>query len=158
MAQQRIDSAMSVAGHPIHPTMIHFPVAMLLAATASDAAYIFTGDFFWARASVWLVGIGALGGWAAGLVGTIELLLVRAIRRLVTAWNHAVLAVVTLSLATFNWMLRIDDPALLVNPWGIYMSLLTTAMILLTSMQGGQLVYEYAVGVNIESEPEPNRP
>lgn len=150
MAKGYIESRMSIAGHPIHPTLIHFPVAMLLAATATDAAHIFTGDYFWARGSIWLVGIGALGGWFAGLVGLIDLLTVRDIRRLITAWNHAILAVVMLSVATFNWMLRLDNPALHLYPLGFSMSLLTTVMILLTSMQGGQLVYEHGVGVDIE--------
>lgn len=148
--QEAIDSRMSIAGHPIHPVMIHFPVAALLALSATDLAYIYTNDFFWARLGLWLAGVGALGGWLAGLVGLIDLLTVAAIRRLITAWNHALLAVVMLSLASFNWLLRIDDATQFIIPWGIYMSLLTTVVIILTGIQGGQLVYEHGVGVNIE--------
>lgn len=150
MVDKRIVSRMSIKGHPIHPALIHFPVALLLAATATDGAYIYTGDFFWARASLWLIGVGALGGWVAGSVGLIDLVAERAIRRLITGWNHAILAVLLLSLATFNWTLRVDEPALLLQPWGIYLSLLTAFMILVTSVQGGQLVYEYGVGVSVD--------
>lgn len=148
--KEAIDSRMSIAGHPIHPTLVHFPVAALLALSAADLAYLFTDDYFWARLGLWLAGVGALGGWLAGLVGVIDLLTVKAIRRLITAWNHALLAVIMLSLASFNWLLRIDDATALIFPWGIYVSLLTTLMIILTGIQGGQLVYEHAVGVNIE--------
>jgi uncharacterized membrane protein len=145
-----IESRISFHGHPIHPTLVHFPVALLLSAVLSDAAFIYTGDYFWARGSIWLIGIGALGGWVAGLVGLIELLLTRPIRHLITGWNHGILAVMMLSLASFNWMIRLEDIVLLLNPWGLYMSLLTAAMILVTSVHGGHLVYEHAVGVNVD--------
>lgn len=148
--KEAVDSRMSIAGHPIHPTLVHFPVAALLALVPADLAYLYTNDFFWGRLGLWLAGIGALGGWLAGLVGLIDLVTVAAIRRLITAWNHAMLAVVMLSLASFNWLLRIDDATALIGPWGIYMSVLTTLVIILTGIQGGQLVYEHGVGVNIE--------
>lgn len=145
-----IRSRISIAGHPVHPTMVHFPIALLLAGFASDAAYFFTTDFFWARASLWLIGVGALGGWVAGSVGLLELIISHPLRYLITAWNHAILAVVMLSLATFNWMIRYEHATELILPWGIYLSLLTSALILLTSLLGGQLVYEHGVGVNVD--------
>ncbi len=130
--------------------LIHFPVAMLLALVGSDLAYWLTGDFFWARASLWLAGIGALGGWISGLAGIIDLATVPKIRRLVTAWCHSILAVMLLSLASLNWLLRLGDPAAHLLPWGLYVSLLTAALISVTGYLGGQLVYEHAVGVDVE--------
>ncbi|MFY0664845.1 MAG: DUF2231 domain-containing protein [Natronospirillum sp.] len=150
MPLQSIASRMSIKGHPIHPVLIHFPVAALLGLVCTDLAYLWTGDFFWARASIWLVGIGALGGWVSGTVGLIDLLIVPRIRRLITAGCHAILAVMLLSLASLNWLLRLGDPAAVVWPWGLYLSLLTAGVIALTSFLGGKLVYEFAVGVDIE--------
>lgn len=149
--QQPIDSRMAIAGHPIHPTLIHFPVALLLAAVLSDGAFFYTHDPFWARGSVWLIGLGVAGGWVAGTVGLIDLLTVKRIRLLITAWNHAILAVVMLSIASFNWMIRIEDAQGFIYPWGIYLSLLTAVMILLASLAGGQLVYEHGVGVSVDT-------
>ncbi len=40
MASEPIISRMSVAGHPIHPMLIHFPVAFLLGLVGADLAYI----------------------------------------------------------------------------------------------------------------------
>lgn len=154
MAKTQIDSRMAIAGHPIHPTLIHFPVAALLGLVATDAAYFFTEDFFWARAGFWLCTVGAFGGWLSGTVGLIDLVIVRSIRELITAWNHGVLAIMMLSLATFNWLLRWHDPAVHILPWGAYMSCITAATIVATSLLGGQLVYEHAIGVDVESERE----
>lgn len=150
MASEPILSKMSIRGHPLHPMMIHFPVAALLGLVATDLAYIFTGDVFWARASLWLAGVGALGGWISGMAGLVDLTVVARIRRLITAWCHAVLAVMLLSLATLNWLLRLETGMTEVLPFGFYLSLLTALLISVTGLLGGQLVYEYAVGVDTE--------
>ncbi len=147
MATGNILSKMSIHGHPIHPMVIHFPVAALLGVIATDLAYLATGDFFWARAGLWLVGIGALGGWVSGVIGLLDLLSVAGIRRLITAWCHAIMAVMLLSLASLNWLIRVETPEAHILPWGIYLSLLGGVMISLASVLGGQLVYDYAVGV-----------
>lgn len=144
-----IRSRMSIGGHPIHPMLIHFPVAALLGLVCTDLGYALTGDSFWARAGTWLAAIGMLGSWFSGAIGALDLILVREIRRLVIAWCHAIFAVMLLSLATLNWMLRAGDlDEQLILPWGLYLSLLSGVMISLTSLLGGELVYDHAVGVS----------
>jgi uncharacterized membrane protein len=145
-------SRAAIAGHPVHPMLIHFPVAALIALAGTDAAYLYGGDPFWARAGLWLAGVGALGGWTASVAGIVDLLSVAQIRRLITAWGHALMAVMMLSVATLNWCLRLgDDPGQYVMPWGMGLSLLTAAFIALASYLGGRLVYENAVGVHTDS-------
>ncbi|MBI2785875.1 MAG: DUF2231 domain-containing protein, partial [Legionella longbeachae] len=68
-----------------------------------------------------------------------------------TSWCHAVLAVMMLSLASFNWQLRLNDTVSHIMPFGIYMSFLTAFLISLTSILGGRLVYEFGVGVDLET-------
>lgn len=155
---ESISSKMSIGGHPIHPMLIHFPVAALIGLIGTDLAYVLTGDAFWARAGIWLVGVGVIGGWLSGTVGLLDLLLVKKIRRLVTAWCHAILAVMLLSLATLNWLLRIGQADAAILPWGLYLSLVCGALIALTSLFGGQLVYDHAIGVDYEEAPEPTAP
>lgn len=153
MVIEAINSRMAIRGHPIHPMLIHFPVAALLGLIATDLAYIVSGDYFWARASLWLVGVGALGGWVSGFAGLIDLLSVSQIRRLITAWCHAILAVMLLSLASLNWLFRLDTADVNIFPWGLYLSLLTGVLIASASYLGGRLVYEHAVGVEVEEPP-----
>lgn len=150
MAPESIISKISIGGHPIHPMLIHFPVAALVGLIASDIGYWMTEDYFWARASLWLAGIGAFGGWISGMAGLLDLVLVPRIRRLITAWCHAILAVMMLSLASLNWLLRLDDAAALLVPWGIFLSFITGVLISAAGYLGGQLVYEHGVGVDIE--------
>lgn len=150
MPAQPIGSRMAIMGHPIHPVLIHFPVAALIGAFATDLAYWWTEDFFWARAGFWLVLVGMLGGWLSGIIGMIDLATVKRIRRLITGWCHALLAVMLLSLASLNWLLRWGEPEVNILPWGLLISTLSTGLIAVTGYLGGQLVYEYGVGVDIE--------
>ncbi|MCK8515652.1 DUF2231 domain-containing protein [Methylonatrum kenyense] len=145
-----IRSRAAINGHPLHPMLIHFPVAALLMLVATDLAYWWTADPFWARAGLWLAGVGALGGWISGAAGLIDLVTVRQVRRLITAWCHSIIAVMLLSLASLNWLLRLGQPVEAVLPWGLLLSLLTAGLMSLAGYLGGQLVYEHAVGVDTE--------
>lgn len=89
--------------------MIHFPVAALIGLIGADLAFLVTDNFFWARLSLWLAGIGALGGWVSGAIGMLDLVISAQIRSLITAWCHGMLAVMMLSLATLNWLLRVGQ-------------------------------------------------
>ncbi|PMR76635.1 DUF2231 domain-containing protein [Billgrantia endophytica] len=144
-----IKSRAAIAGHPLHPVMIHFPIACLMLVVASDLGFLYTEDGFWARASLWLAGVGALGGWVASIAGLIDLITVTRIRNLITGWCHAILAVMMLSVASFNWLWRFKDPVDLL-PWGIALSLLTAGLIALAGILGGMLVYDHAVGVELD--------
>lgn len=118
---------------------------------ASDLAYLWLGDPFWARASLWLVGVGAFGGWIASVAGLVDLLTVTSIRQKITAWCHAIIAVMMLSLASLNWLLRYAGPEQGMESWGLYLSLLTAVLIALAAYLGGRLVYEHGVGVDTNS-------
>lgn len=149
-----IHSNAAIAGHPLHPMLIHFPVAALVGLPAADAAFLWSSDPFWARAGLWLAGVGAIGGWIASLAGLVDLLSVQAIRRKVTAWTHALLAVMLLSLGTLNWLLRLHlGAADSVIPLGIGISVLNLLLIALAAYLGGKLVYEQAVAVDTTSPP-----
>jgi len=130
--------------------LIHFPVAALTGLLPVDLAYQWTLDEFWWRAGLWLAGVGALGGWIASLFGLIDLLTVREIRQKITAWCHAVLAVMMLSLASLNWLLRYQVEGADNQLWGLYLSAVTSLLIALAAYLGGRLVYEHAVGVDLD--------
>lgn len=150
MARSPIRSRAAIRGHPLHPVLIHLPIAALLMLAGSDLGYLITHDPFWARAGLWLAGIGTVLGATSGVAGAVDLITVARIRRLVTAWAHALLAVMLLSLASLNFLLRLNDSVAYLLPWGLYLSLLSAVLIQVTGLLGGQLVYEYAVGVDFE--------
>ncbi|WP_104202946.1 DUF2231 domain-containing protein [Billgrantia saliphila] len=149
--KRSIKSRAAIVGHPLHPTMVHFPIACLMLVVGSDAAFLLTGDRFWAQMGLWLAGVGALGGWAASIAGLIDLITVRRIRHMIMGWCHAILAVMMLSLASLNWLWRYLDPVDLM-PWAIGLTLMTAGLIILAGIIGGMLVYDRAVGVEIDDK------
>lgn len=144
-------SSIAVAGHPVHPMLVNFPIAYLFGAVASDAAYIWTGDLFWARVSLWIIGVGLFIGLLAGLVGTLDFLLVKEIRRHVTSWSHFLAAVMMLSIAAANWWMRVLDPGGSVMPWGVLLSVSTALALATAGWLGGKLVFEHNVGTGSDT-------
>lgn len=140
-------TAVAVAGHPLHPMLVTFPIALLLCALGGDLAFWWTGDPFWARMSLWLLGGGTAMGLLAGLSGAVELLSVSGIRRRAMGWSHFVAAVMLLSVGFTNWLWRVEDPAAAVLPLGLGLSALGALLVAVAGWMGGKLVFEHQVGV-----------
>lgn len=127
--------------------MVTFPIAFLIAVAATDLAWVFLQDDFWARMSLWLVGAGAVTGLAAGLAGTIELLIIPGVRRRGASWSHFVAAITLISIAFTNWFLRLAGPEEMILPWGLMLSLLGAVMVGVSGWLGANLVFEHQIGV-----------
>ncbi len=134
-------------GHPIHAMLVPFPIAFLMGVFASDLAWWWWSDPFWARMSLWLAGVGAVTGIFAGAVGTFELLSVRDIRRRAAAWSHFVAAIMLLAVGVANWGMRVADAEANIVPWGLYLSGLGALLVSVAGWLGGTLVFEHQVGV-----------
>jgi uncharacterized membrane protein len=140
-------SSIAIAGHPVHPMLVSFPIAYLLAGLLTDIAFWWTGDPFWARVSVWVIGGGLAMGTLAALAGTLDFLLVKEIRRHITSWSHFLAAVMLLALAATNWWLRFPDPVAGLLPWGLFLSCITLISLLVAGWLGGKLVFEHNIGL-----------
>lgn len=140
-------TVVAVAGHPLHPMLVTFPIALLLCALGSDLAFWWTVDPFWARMSLWLLGGGTLMGLVAGLSGTVELLAISGVRRRAVGWSHFVSAVMLLSVGFTNWLWRLEDPAAAILPLGLALSALGALLVAVAGWLGGKLVFEHQIGV-----------
>lgn len=139
-------SSVSIHTHPLHPMMVTFPIAYLLGALGSDVGFWWTGDAFWARASLWLLGAGLATGVAAALAGVGDFVLVKEIRRLTSSWSHFLMGVVVLAMAAPNWWMRVGDAAGSVVPWGLALSAATAAAVAGAGWMGAKLVFDHNVG------------
>src|SRR4051794_34487150 len=74
MASRNPESTAQVAGHPIHPMLIPFPVAFLVATLVSDLIFLRTGNPGWATASLWLLGAALVMAALAAAAGLIDFL------------------------------------------------------------------------------------
>jgi uncharacterized membrane protein len=65
-------STASIAGHPIHPMLIPFPIAFFTATLACDVAYWVTRNDAWPTAAMWLLGAGIIMAAVAAVVGLVD--------------------------------------------------------------------------------------
>jgi uncharacterized membrane protein len=141
-------STAKIAGHPLHPMLIPFPVAFLVGALASDLAFWGTGDGFWARASVWLIGAAIVMALLAAVAGFTDFLSEPRIRSLNEAWYHMIGNLTAVVVALGNFILRIYEGAgSAVLPWGLVMSLVVVGILLFTGWKGWEMVYRHRVGI-----------
>jgi uncharacterized membrane protein len=145
-APDRIPSTASIAGHPIHPMLVPFPIAFLVGALATDLVYWGTADAFWARASIWLVGAGLVMAGVAAIFGLIDFLTIRQARR-TEGWVHLIGNVCVVVLALANLLIRLGDQVAAILPVGLILSAVTVALLLVTGWMGGELAYRHRIGV-----------
>ena len=140
-------STAAIAGHPLHPMLIPFPVACFVLAFVSDLAFWKSGDPFWATASLWLLGVGLIGAALAAVAGLIDLFGDDRIRDLNDAWLHAGGNIVAVLIQLYNWYSRYAHGSDAVIPTGLILSLIVVLGLLFTGWKGWEMVYRHRVGV-----------
>jgi uncharacterized membrane protein len=140
-------STARIAGHPIHPMLVPFPIVCFVGALFTDLAYWRTAEMMWADFSAWLLFAGLVMGVLAAIAGLIDFLSNRLIRVLAPAWFHMVGNVVALLLSLCNAFVHSRDAWTSVVPNGLILSALTVLVLLFTGWMGWTMVYRLRVGV-----------
>lgn len=145
---QGAGSRVAIAGHPLHPMLVPLPVGALIGALCTDIAFAITGDVFWARGSVWLLGAGFVTGVLAALGGLLEAALITRARKLKMTWAHAIGNMVALGVAGANMIVRLDDPAEAIVVRGLVTSAITVMILAFTAWLGGEMSFRHGIGVS----------
>ncbi|MHA6688540.1 DUF2231 domain-containing protein [Mesorhizobium sp. A556] len=144
-------STASIAGHPIHPMLIPFPIAFFVATFVCDLVVWQTGNSAWAEASIWLLGVGLIMAALAAVAGLTDVVGDVRIRNLNALWLHAGGNIVVVLLELYNWYSRYSDGAAAVVPVGLMISLIVVIILLFTGWKGWDMVYRHRVGVADEA-------
>ncbi len=151
---QPVPSKAAIAGHPIHPMVIPFPIAMLVLVPITDILFATTGRAFWSVASYYLLWGGVLTGALAAVIGLVDFISVRRVRQVAAGWIHLGANVVVMSIAVINLVLRADNVIRHVAPTGLALSIVTAALLVVSGWYGGELAYRHRIGV---TQPRPRR-
>jgi uncharacterized membrane protein len=140
-------STASIAGHPLHPMLIPFPIAFFVATFACDVAFWVTGGAGWFTATMWLLGAGLIFAGLAAVAGLTDFLGEARIRALGTAWWHAGGNVLAVAIEIANIFLRDAVGPAVVLPTGIVLSGVVVGILLFTGWMGWEMVYRGRVAV-----------
>jgi uncharacterized membrane protein len=146
-------STAQIAGHPIHPMLIPFPIAFFVATFVCDLVFWGTGNGAWPTAALWLLGAGLIMAALAAVAGLTDFLGDPQVRGLNDAWWHAGGNVVAVVIELINWFLRYANGTAAVLPIGLVLSLVVVCILLFTGWKGWDMVYRARVGV--EEAPRP---
>jgi uncharacterized membrane protein len=134
--------------HPIHPILVHFPVAAWFISTIGDVVGLFTNEQVSWVAGVLLI-IGTITALFAMVTGLIELGKIdQQSPAMKIANQHMILMLVSWSFYAVSLFLRLDgtnlsQPGMV----AIIMSIAGLISLCIAGWLGGKLVYEHGVGV-----------
>ncbi|MFD2740660.1 DUF2231 domain-containing protein [Sulfitobacter aestuarii] len=148
MARSNPRSVVAIAGHPLHPMLVSFPIVCFTLTLLTDIAYWRTSNLMWQHFSEWLLFAGLIIGGLAALAGVIDVIASKRIRSLKLVWFHALGNVVVLGLALVNSLVHAGDGWTAVVPWGLTLSAVTVAIMLVTGWLGASMIYKHRVGVS----------
>jgi uncharacterized membrane protein len=144
-----MESRIKVAGHPVHPMLIVFPLGLLSTAVIFDIAYVLSGNADLSVFSFWALIAGLVGGLLAAIFGLVDWLAIpsgtraKRIGAMHGVGNRVVVVLFALSLFT-----RLSDNAYLPSVVPLIFGVLGVLLALFTAWLGGELVYRLRVGVD----------
>jgi uncharacterized membrane protein len=143
-----MESKIKVAGHPLHPMLIVFPLGLLATAVAFDIAALASNDIAWFNISFWIMAAGILGGLLAALPGLIDWVAIPSNTRAkaIGLW-HGGGNVIVLVLFAISWFLRRGNAGV-PSSGALVLSFLALILALITGWLGGELVDRLGVGVD----------
>lgn len=143
-----MESKVKLAGHPIHPMLIVFPLGLLATSLIFDIVHWITGNGFFSVVAFWMITAGVIGALLAAIFGLIDWLMIPTGTRAksVGLW-HGGGNVVIVVLFIISWLLRLNAQA---NPSVIayILSVVGVVLALITGWLGGELVDRLGVGVD----------
>lgn len=150
---------MRLPGHPSHPPLVHFPIALLGTSLAFDAVGLWRGEELWWSIAFWNICLGLTVSLATAATGFLDSLEVADDSPASSYLNQHVASVVgALSCYGVAVALR-KGPGLpegAAFAWTLVFEAAGLGLLLLAGSLGGKLVYRHGVG-QARREP-PSRP
>ncbi len=148
-------SPASLGGHPVHPMLIPFPIALWVFSLIADVIYLWRGNPAWRDwIAFYTLLAGIIGAALAAVFGIIDWLSIkdREVKK-VADW-HARLNVIALLIFAARFYLRTTGGAELVggsHTIPFVLSVVGVILITISGWLGGELVFKHGVAVDRQS-------
>ncbi|MDN5842224.1 MAG: DUF2231 domain-containing protein [Alcaligenaceae bacterium] len=132
--------------HPLHPALVHFPIACWSLATLTDFGSLWLGESAW-KWSAGLLAVGCIVALLAMAAGVLELSRVPDGPALRDVYWHMGLMLGAFALYTTRLMLRLDHlQPLAPNTVALLLDLAGFIALAIGGWLGGRLVYGHGIG------------
>ena len=138
-------STAQIAGHPIHPMLIPFPIVCFIGTFVTDVVYTRNHDLGWATASHWLLGVGLVMAALAAVAGLTDFFGDKRIQGS-DAVKHMLANVSAVVLELVNLIMRLGN-ADFIPSVGVYISGVVVLILIYSGWKGGDLVFRHGIGV-----------
>ena len=152
-------SPASIGGHPVHPMIIPFPIALWVFSFVADVIHLWRGNPVWKDyIAFYALLAGIIAAVAAAVPGLIDWLSIKDKAVVKIANWHARLNVIALLVFAVSFYLRTASGSSLVS--GSYtiplvLSLLGVVLITISGWLGGEMVFKHGVAVDSGSGATP---
>jgi uncharacterized membrane protein len=144
-----MESKFKLFGHPVHPTLVIYPLGMFSAAVIFDILYLVDLNPLFPVVSFYMIAVGIIGGLVAAIFGLIDWMALPGNSRAkrIGGWHGLGNAVIVVMFAV-SWFLRNGAIDYVPNTLALVLSFAGVALALITGWIGGELVYRLSVGVD----------
>ncbi|SBT54072.1 DUF2231 domain-containing protein [Micromonospora narathiwatensis] len=148
-----MESRLKVLGHPLHPMLVMFPVALLITAVIFDVVDAAGGPNYLAEAAYWNIAVGLIGGLLAAAAGSVDLFALPAgTRAKRVGLTHAAANLAVILLFAAVWVVRLNADSRAAGGALIAIEVVAVAILGIGAWLGGELVDRLGVGVDQEAD------
>jgi uncharacterized membrane protein len=149
-------SRASIGGHPIHPMLIPFPIALLVFSFVADLIFLWRGNPVWENyVAFYTLLAGIIGGAAAAIPGLIDWATLTDPATVKVANWHARVNIITLLIFIASFYLRTTSGLVWITSMPslpIVLSLIGVIGLTVAGWLGGELVFKHRVAVAPDNE------
>ncbi len=142
----------SLAGEPMHPMFVHYPIALWTTSVITDVIYYFSRHATLPVISKFLIAAGIVGAIAAAIPGLVDWTGITQPAVKTVATRHLVLNILALVLFAVSLYLRMSHYGAPLVGFSLkipfVISVVGWLLVVISASLGGKLVYEHRMGVN----------
>ncbi|MDX6614510.1 MAG: hypothetical protein QOD75_3696 [Blastocatellia bacterium] len=150
-----MESKARIGGHPIHPMLIPFPLALWTTSFAADVLYYFSRNLKLLFVAKFLIAAGILGAAAAAIPGIIDWAAIKDREAKRVANWHGRINIVALIVFCLSLYFRLERNGDIVGhrlTIPFLLSLVGVILISISGYLGGDLAYRYGIGVSLKGD------
>ncbi|MFG1838781.1 DUF2231 domain-containing protein [Micromonospora sp. NPDC049175] len=147
-----MESRLKVLGHPVHPMLVMFPVALLATAVLFDVVDTVGGPDLLGEVAYWNITVGLIGGLLAAAAGAFDLLAIpTGTRAKRVGLLHAAANVAVILLFAAVWAVRLNADSRAAGGALVAIEVVAVGILGISAWLGGELVDRLGVGVDADA-------